>query len=119
VEWIVRFDSLDWEQLANHEAQFSGLLFRRAQYDNNNYDALRPRLRELLMTSDDAARCFARPYGGSWSADGLEKLVPDMYWLHERLKTVRANETAIEKIRDQFENLIEEGPVGPALLPAE
>jgi hypothetical protein len=70
------------------------------------------------MTSDDAARFFVRPYGGSWSADGLEKLVPDMYWLHERLKAVRANEMAIENIRDQFENLIARGPA-PPLLPAE
>jgi hypothetical protein len=110
VEWIERFDALDWEDLAIREAQFSGLLYRRAQYDNNNYSAVQSRLRELLMTSDDAARYFARPYGGGWSASGLEKLVPDMYWFHERLKTVKASEAAIENIRDQFESLITQGP---------
>lgn len=117
IEWIERFDALDWEELAIREAQFAGLLYRRAQYDNNNYEALQPRLRDLLMTSDDAARYFARPYGGSWSAAGLEKLVPDMYWLHERLKTVKANEAAIANIRDQFENVISQGLIEHAQLP--
>jgi hypothetical protein len=109
LEWIARFDAADWDTLARGEAEFSGLLYRRAQFDNNNYEAVHGRLRDLLMTSDEAARQFVRPYAGSWSVAGLNKLVPDMYWLHERLKTVRADEIAIEKIRDQFENLIMQG----------
>jgi hypothetical protein len=110
VAWIARFDSLDWDELASVEPEFNGLLFRRAQYDDNNYTEVQPRLRDLLSKSDSSVRHFANRYVGHWAVDGLDKLVPDMYWLYERMKTARADPIAKEKIQERFGSSITTGP---------
>ena len=111
LKWIERFDAESWDSMVELEPDFVGLLYRRAQYDQNNYGLVQAKLHDLLVNSDEAARRFAMPYAGMWAVDGLEKLVPDIYWLHERLKTVHADPIAIEKIRDHFEAQIAAGPL--------
>ena len=103
-----------WDAMVKLEPDFIGLLFRRAQYDKGDFSGIQIKLRDLLAHSDDATQRFVRPYASYWAVDGLDKLVPDIYWLHERLKAVNADPVAIEKIRDHFESLIAAGPLSQA-----